>query len=115
MGELDYLSIELPNLLNYPYTINQIVLNNTLYFFEYYWNIRHQRAYLSIYIKIDNIEFYIIRNICLINGLELSKYVTDTDWSGRLFFAVNEDSTEQDYQISNFHTDFHLNYFAGEQ
>lgn len=111
MGELDYLEIQVPDLLNNPYVINQVVLNNTSYFFEYTWNIRHERVYLSIYYKIANVEFYLIRNVCLLNSLEISKYINDTDWTGKLYFAVNTDSDEVDYRIDNFHTDFHLNYF----
>lgn len=115
MGELDYLEIPVPNLLNNPYIVNQVVLNNTLYFFEYSWNIRHERAYLSIYYKIQNVEFYLIRNICLFNGIEISKYIQDLDWNGKLYFTVNINSDEADYRVDNFHTDFHLNYFQGNR
>ena len=48
---MSIVSIKIPDLLHSPYIIQPIPLNNQLYFFAYTWNIRHSRAYLSIYIK----------------------------------------------------------------
>lgn len=111
-ASLDYQQISLPNLSVYPYITQQVSLNGILYFLEYTWNIRHQKAYLSIFTKVDNIEFYLVRNVSLITGIEISKYIIDDDWSGTLTFAVNDECEEFDYRIDNFHTDFHLNYFS---
>ena len=112
MASLDYQEIKLPNLLQHPYVVQQVELNGILYFFEYMWNIRHEKAYLSIYSKISGIDFYLVRNVCLICGLELSKHILDEDWQGRLFFAPDSEYEETEYRVDNFHDKFHINYFS---
>ena len=76
---------------------------------------RHEKVYLSIFTKKDNEDYYFVRNKCLINGNEISKYIYDTEWSGKLLFAQIENLDEADYRVDNFHTDFCINYFADEE
>jgi len=113
-GFLEYVTINLPNILQHPYIVEQVELNGNLYFFEFAWNIRHEKVYLSIFTKKDNEDYYYVRNICLVNGIEISKHIYDTDWSGKLFFAQIENLDETEYRVDNFHTDFCINYFADE-
>lgn len=114
-GFFNYLTISLPNMLDNPYIVQQVELGGNLYFFEYTWNIRHEKVYLSIFTKRDNEDYYFVRNKCLINGNEISKYIYDTEWSGKLLFAQIENLDEADYRVDNFHTDFCINYFADEE
>lgn len=107
---MQILSIQIPNLLQNPYITQMVQLNNQLYFFQFFWNIRQERAYLSIYKKQNEELVYLIKNICLIPNIELSKKIHDTEWQGRLYFQTVLSGQEADYRQDNIDTEFTLNY-----
>lgn len=107
---MSILSITIPNLLKNPYIIQPITLNNTLYFFRYRWNIRHARAYLSIYTKVNEEIIYLVKNICLIPQLNISRHIYNEDWKGVLSFVNIINSIEEDYRQDNIHTEFNITY-----
>lgn len=107
-----FLSIEIPDLLNNPYIIQPVKFNNQLYFFEYRWNIRYGRAFLSIYIKENNVPKYFIKNICLIPQMVLSNNIRDNNWSGALTFASKVDRDAVDYRQDTINIDFDIKYLS---
>lgn len=106
-----YSEILIPDLLNSPYITNPVILNNQLYFMEYTWNIRHQRAYFSLYTKVDDDYVYYIKSICLKPNLILSKNIQNTDWQGQLIFTKTQYSVLDDYRQDTISTDFSIKYF----
>lgn len=111
----NFLSIEIPNLLNNPYVIQPVSLNNQLYFFEYRWNIRYGRAFLSVYTKENNTPKYFIKNVCLIPQMVLSDNIRDNDWSGALTFALKIDRDVVDYRQDTINVDFDIKYISEEE
>src|SRR5574344_2058159 len=93
------------------YIIYPVVLNKKTYYFEYKWNIREQKAYLAIYILIDNTKKYLLRSIGLSLYNNIAKYIFDVDnWSGELYFKpVNLDTTSN-YNQQNISTNYELSY-----
>lgn len=114
MNTLEFQTITIPNLLDYPYAVQQVELGGILYYFEYKWNVRHEMAYLSVYTKSDNIENYLIKNICLVNGVVLSKNVRNNNWTGQLSFGKINADKNSNYRIDTLHTDFQMIYNSGE-
>lgn len=107
----EYYTIEIPNLNESPYIISPIVLNNRTYYFEYKWNIREQKAYLAIYILIDNTKNYLLRSIGLTIYNDVSKYIYDADnWSGELYFKPISLDTTSNYNQQNISTNYELSY-----
>lgn len=107
---MNIVSIEIPNLLKSPYIIQPVLLNNQTYFFQYFWNLRQSRAYLSIYKKNNNDLEYLIKNLCLIPQIELSKYIRQPNWKGSLGFGSIIGGQELDYRQDNIHTEFQIVY-----
>ena len=103
--------IAIPDLDSTPYCIVTQVLNNTTYYFEYTWNIRHDKAYLSIYIILNDEKIYLLRNKLLTVGINLSKYIYNSDnWTGNLYFEYSDFSYNFDYNQNNISTDYVLRY-----
>lgn len=105
-------SIQIPDLLNSPFVTQIVQLNSQLYFFQFHWNIRHSRAYLSIYTKKDEELNYLVKNICLIPSIVISKYIKDLNWVGTLTFAPILNGLEEDYRQDNISTDFDIKYIT---
>ena len=112
---LGFLSIEIPDLLNNPYVIQPVSLNNQLYFFEYRWNIRYGRAFLSIYTKENNAPKYLIKNICLLPQISLSDHIKEDSWNGDLTFALKLNRNASDYRQDTINIDFDIKYFTEEE
>lgn len=110
------LNISIPNLSETPYVIQDVVLENKIYYFEYFWNIRHDKAYLSIYILSDNSRVYLIRNKLLTNRIILNKYMVGENnyLDGILSFWDNSGSLTYDYSQQNISTDFYIKYAYGD-
>ena len=107
----EYYLIQIPNLDNEPYSIIPIVLNNKTYYFEYKWNIREEKAYLSIYLLIDNSKLYLIKNRGLVLFYDLTKHIQDRDnWSGELYLKPINISNYYNYNQNNISTDYELSY-----
>ena len=103
--------IDIPNLSTSPYSITPVVLNNKTYYFEYKWNIREQKAYLSIYILIDNSKVFMLKNIGLMVYNDVAKYIHDKDnWSGLLYLKPIKISNFDNYNQQNISTDYQLSY-----
>jgi len=103
--------IEIPNLSDMPYVSVPLILNNKIYYFEYIWNIRHEKAYLSIYMLVDNNKKYIVSNSCLTLFNNITRYVTDLEnWSGELYLKPKSFSVFYDYKQDNIHLDYELSY-----
>lgn len=103
--------IEIPDLNESPYSIIPVILNNKTYYFEYKWNIREQKAYLSIYILINNSKVFMLRNIGLMVYNDVAKYIHDKDnWSGELFIKPISLDTVSNYNQQNISTDYQLSY-----
>ena len=103
--------IEIPDLSESPYMIVPVVLNNRTYYFEYKWNIREQKAYLSIYILINNTKNYLFRSAGLYLYNDIAKYIYDADnWSGELYFRPISLDKTSNYNQQNISTDYQLSY-----
>lgn len=111
---MNIVSIPIPDLLNYPFTTQMVQLGNQLYFFQFFWNIRHSRAYLSIYTKKNEELYYLVKNICLTPSIVISQHIQDTDWNGTLIFAPILDGIEEDYRQDNINTEFDIKYTTEE-
>ena len=107
---MSIVSIKIPDLLHSPYIIQPIPLNNQLYFFAYTWNIRHSRAHLSIYIKNNDELEYLVKNKCLIPGIEISKEINNKDWKGVLTFDKIWNGLQDDYRQDNINIEFDIKY-----
>ena len=107
-----YYSLEIPNLSDTPYIIKSEVLNNRTYYFEYFWNNRHQRAYLSIYILSNSEKVYLMRNKSLLPLINLSKYIINDNenWSGSLYFDSTDLGQGYNYNQENISTEYQLRY-----
>lgn len=110
---MDLYKINIPNIEENPYIIQQVVLNNKTYYYEYFWNIRQQKAYISIYILINNERIYILRNKSLTNTIEISKYINYEDWIGNLYF-VTDKLDLNDYNRQDITSNFYILYRNGE-
>lgn len=106
--------ISIPDLNENPYIIQDVILNNKTYYFEYFWNIRHNKAYLSIYILIDNEKVYLIRNKQLTILINLTKYIDMSNdyWAGNLYFCSKDVSNICDYNQQNIYTDYQIIYWT---
>lgn len=103
--------IEIPDLSESPYVIVPVVLNNRTYYFEYKWNIREQKAYLAIYILIDNTKNYLLRSMGLSLYNDVAKHINDADnWSGELYFKSISLDEISSYNQQNISTDYQLSY-----
>lgn len=103
--------IEIPDLSEYPYMIVPVVLNNRTYYFEYKWNIREQKAYLAIYILVNNNKTYLIHSLGLTLYNDVAKYIHDADnWSGELFLKPISLDTTYNYNQQNISRDYQLSY-----
>lgn len=110
---MDLYEIQIPDLFENPYIIKNHVLNNKTYYFEYTWNNRQDKAYLSIYYLENNIKTYILRGLCLKNWINISNHIYYENWIGELFFtSYNLDMI--DYTPTTISTDFFLLYRIGE-
>jgi len=109
---MDLYKISIPNLYEKPYTIQDVLLNNKVYYFEYFWNIRHIKAYLSIYILDNNIRTYILRNTCLTNGMHISKNIKYDNWVGDLYFTTDK-LDFNDYNRQDITSNFYILYRNG--
>lgn len=107
---MSIVSIKIPDLLHSPYITQPIPLNNQLYFFAYTWNIRHSRAYLSIYIKNNDELEYLVKNKCLIPGIEISKEINNKNWKGVLTFDKIWNGLQDDYRQDNINIEFDIKY-----
>lgn len=108
---IQYLQIQIPDLNNTPYIIKSIVLNEKTYYFEYFWNLRHGKAYLSIYLIVDNNKVYLVKNRHLTIFLNVSEYIFDSEnWSGNLFFDSIDSSYISDYTQQNISEKYILRY-----
>lgn len=108
--------INIPDLLKNPYIIQPVSLGGELYFFEYKWNIRYGRAFLSIFKKENGTQKYFVKNICLIPQLSISDNIHDTNWSGLLTFGNQiGGSNAVDYRQDTINIDFDIKYFAEEE
>lgn len=107
---LNYLHINIPNMVDTPYTISPIVLIDQQYYFEFHWNIRQQRCYLSIFKIQDDQRIYYVKNRVLLNNMEVSKYITKTDWVGTLYFNSISDSYSEDYNQNDISEKFILTF-----
>lgn len=104
----------LPDLSQNPYIINMVSLKNQQFYFEYMWNIRDGRAYLSIYKIQDSEKDYYLKNRRLINNINLSKYIRKMDWTGGLYFTSVIQDYKQDYDITTLSENFKLVYITGK-
>ena len=103
--------IEIPDLNESPYVIIPVVLNNKNYYFEYKWNIREQKAYLAIYILVNNTKNYLLRSIGITLYNNITKHIHDADnWSGELYFKPISLDTISNYNQQNISTDYQLSY-----
>ena len=110
IAALDVLHINIPNMIDTPYTISPVVLVDQQYYFEYQWNIRQQRCYLSVFKTHDNQRIYYVKNRVLLNGLEVSRYIKETDWVGTLYFESVSDSYGEDYNQNDISEKFVLTF-----
>ena len=106
---MSLLEIKIPDLFNTPYITIPVELNSDIFYFEYSWNNRHNRAYLSIYLLDDNVPNYLAKRICLVNGVEVSRYIINDRWVGGLFF-VSDITLFDEYDISTVSDNFYLLY-----
>lgn len=103
--------INTPNINNRPYIITPNVLNNKTYYFEYFWSIRDNCTYLSIYLLKDNVKTYILRSSRLVTGNIISKYIHNVeDWDGILSIWNYDETKVEQYNQQNFHTDYFLKF-----
>ena len=108
---ITYYDISIPDLNEYPYTIDPVVLNNKTYYFEYKWNIREQKAYLAIYILTNNTKNYLLRSTGLVLFNNLAKYIFDADnWAGKLYFDSISMSEIYNYNQENISKEYKLRY-----
>lgn len=108
-NSLNY-DINIPNLYENPYIIVPTLLGNQQYYFEYYWNNRAEKAYLSIF-KIQNEErIYYIKNVLLLKDLVISKKIKNNDWVGFLVFQSQDGTDDVFYTIKDISTRFKLFY-----
>lgn len=115
MASLDSLytkEITIPDLTNSPFVISPIDLKNQQYYFEFFWNERQQKCFLSIFRLSDSQRIYYVKNICLRNGLEISKHINKTDWEGLLYFESIMLIFDDDYIINDIGEKFVLRYYA---
>lgn len=110
---MDLYKIELPNLYESPYIIKQETINNKVFYFEYFWNVRQDKAYLSIYLMDGNIKTYICKSICLTNGIDISNKIKYDNWVGKLYFLTDKLDLN-DYAPQDISSNFYLLYRDGE-
>ena len=103
------LTIKIPNIFDTPYVIIPQTLLDSTYYFEYQWNIRHELLYLSIYTLNDEEKIYLVKNIALINRVEISRYIISDNWKG-LLRLYSDKSYDFGYNIKTVSDDFYLFY-----
>lgn len=111
--EWQYLRLQdifLPDIYETPYVIEPVTLGNQQYFFEYIWNNRSERVYLSIYLISNAEREYFVKNICLIPGIEISKNIKKPSWNGILLFQNQDNIQDVSYTIKDISTKFKLLY-----
>ena len=104
--------ISIPNIYETPYCSMDVILDNTNFTFEYNYNIRADKTYLTIY-RIENEE-----KIYLVKSFQLSTFSgnilrnsQDTAISGGLFFENKNNSVnDSEPTIKNISTDYQLSY-----
>lgn len=106
--------ISIPDLINNPYVVALIDLKNQQYYFEFYWNIRQQRCYLSLFRLQDGVREYYIKNRMLLNNINLSKYITKEDWEGLLYLESITGNYQDDYTINDIGDKFVLRYYTSK-
>lgn len=103
--------IYIPDVVESPYSISLVELNNQQYYFEYYWNSRSELLYLSIYKLIDGKIDYYLKNCCLINKINISKFIYRDDWSGSLYFYnISPTKIYTNYRQDTISQDFYIEY-----
>jgi len=106
---MSLLKIEIPNIFENPYVILLQEIGEETYYFEYYWNIRHDKLYLSIYLLDNDTKIYLVKSVLLLNDVEVSRYIINDRWSGGLFFT-SDISVGTEYNIKSVSSDFYLLY-----
>lgn len=106
--------INLPKFTKSPYTISLISLKNQQYYFQFFWNNRQERCYLSIFKITDGVREYYLKNKMLRNGIELSKYIFKTDWDGLLVVDSITNNFDDDYTMADIHEKFVLTYYGSD-
>lgn len=104
--------ISLPKFTKSPYSICIVDLQSQQYYFQFYWNNRHQRCYLSIFRLEDGVRKYYLKNKSLKIGLNLSKYVYNEDWEGVLRVDSYTNNAYDDYTMSDIHEKIILTYYG---
>lgn len=108
--------ISIPNIYETPYCLVDVVLDNVNFIFEYNYNIRADKTYLSIYRLQGEERIYLVKSFQLstFSGDILSN-TKDTTISGKLFFERKSDSTnDAEPTIKNISTDYQLSYASEE-
>lgn len=105
-----FLKIEIPNIFENPYIVIPQEINGESYYFEYFWNIRHEKLYLSIYLTDNDSQVYLVKNMCLTNLVEISRYIIHDRWTGGLWLKSNISGNYSDYNIKNISTNYYLFY-----
>lgn len=104
--------ISIPNIYETPYCSMDVILDNVNFTFEYNYNIRADKTYLTIY-RIENEQ-----KIYLVKGFQLSTFSgnilrnsKDNIIFGGLFFEnKNNSSNDSEPTINNISTDYQLSY-----
>ncbi len=105
------LRINIPDIYKTPYVTVQQVINNESYFFEYSWNIRHEKLYLSIYLLDNDEQEYLVKNMLLTFGINIAQYIINDRWSGGLFLkTINPRFYYYDYDINSISEEFYFYY-----
>lgn len=108
--------ITIPDMSKSQYLITAIQLKNQQYYFEYFWNNRTELLYLSIYKFIDGEKDYYLKNMSLINNVELSRYINRTDWEGSLYLkTINSPLINIEYHQDTINQIFYLKYVTDNE
>lgn len=112
LNSLNNTVINIPDMVENPYVIMPQVLSDQQYYFEFHWSIRQQRCFLSLYKIKDDERIYYVKNKALLNQMDVSKYITATDWTGNLWFESINDNELLDYTQKDIGNNFVLKYVA---
>lgn len=110
MGDID-----IPNLYQTPYIVVPTLLGSKQYFFEYYWNNRNNKAYLTIYTIENEKRIYFIKNVCLIRDMVISDKIYNINWNGVLKFQNKNNINDISYTIKDISEKFKLFYCYSEE
>lgn len=106
--------ISIPNIYEQPYCYMDVTLDNVNFIFEYNYNIRADKIFLSIY-RIENEEkIYLVKSFLLstFSG-NIFQNSTDSKISGGLFFEnKNNSANDSESTIKNISTDYQLLYVS---